>query len=111
MSEAIEPLNDSPLGVALDAATKQFQRMPSSNCWDYARAIVRALHHAGLLTREPDRIEPPHPCDWDGVSYCAHGPSDGPPVCHNPAAHRRLTGMVDDLPLYEIVCCIHATTP
>lgn len=52
MSEAIEPLNDSPLGVALDAATKQFQRMPSSNCWDYARAVIRALREAGFIAND-----------------------------------------------------------
>lgn len=39
--------------------------------------------------------------DWDHESYCTEG--DG-----NPATHRRLAGMVDDTPLYELVCCRHA---
>jgi hypothetical protein len=40
--------------------------------------------------------------DWDGESYCTH------PDCGNQACHTRLTGMVGDIPLYELVCCEHA---
>lgn len=45
-----------------------------------------------------------HPCDWGGEQWCADG-------CGRPAMHHRLTGMVGDTPLYEIVCCIHAQEP
>lgn len=41
------------------------------------------------------------PVDWDQESYCIEG-------CGNPATHRRLVGMVDDVPLYEMICCEHA---
>jgi hypothetical protein len=42
------------------------------------------------------------PCDWDQESHCIE--RDG-----RPATHQRLTGMVDDIPVYELVCCVHAT--
>lgn len=38
--------------VAMDAATEQFLRMPSSNPWDYSRAIVTALWEQGLLRQD-----------------------------------------------------------
>lgn len=38
------------------------------------------------------------PCDWDQESYCING--DG-----HPATHRQLTGMIDDSPIYEMICC------
>lgn len=45
------------------------------------------------------------PCDWDGESYCVHH------GCTSPATHPRLTGMVEDRPTYELVCCHHAPAP
>lgn len=42
------------------------------------------------------------PCDWDQEAYCC---TDD---CHEPATHRLLTGMLDELPMYELVCCTHA---
>ena len=42
------------------------------------------------------------PCDWDHESYCVE------PGCRRPAAHRRLSGMVGDTPVVELVCCGHA---
>ena len=42
------------------------------------------------------------PCDWDAESYCT---VEG---CYQPATHRQLVGMVDDVPIYEMVCCEHA---
>ena len=44
------------------------------------------------------------PVDWDQESYCIH---DG---CHNPATHQDLDSMAGDMPVYEMVCCEHATT-
>jgi len=41
--------------------------------------------------------------DWDGESYCTH---EG---CGNEACHTVLSGMVGEIPLYELVCCEHAT--
>ena len=43
--------------------------------------------------------------DWDGESYCT---IEG---CGNEACHSVLTGMVGDIPLYELVCCVHAQSP
>lgn len=40
--------------------------------------------------------------DWDGESYCTAD------RCRRPAAHRQLSGMVDDIPVYDLVCCRHA---
>lgn len=37
---------------------------------------------------------------WDGTSYCVER-------CGLPATVRRLTGMVDATPLYELVCADH----
>lgn len=47
MPGVIEPPKDSVMECALNAATIQFTVMPTSNPWDYARAIVRALRKAG----------------------------------------------------------------
>lgn len=43
------------------------------------------------------------PVDWDGESYCT-----ATDYCQNPACHRVLTGMVEEHPMYEMVCCYHA---
>lgn len=43
------------------------------------------------------------PCDWDAESYCVE---DG---CPNPATHNRLDSMAGELPVYEMVCCEHAS--
>jgi hypothetical protein len=44
-----------PESVAMDAAQAQFTRMLSSNCWDYAGAVVKALREAGMIAdRKPD---------------------------------------------------------
>lgn len=43
------------------------------------------------------------PCDWDGMSYCVDG-------CGRPATHERLSGMLDEAVVIEIVCCQHART-
>lgn len=43
--------------------------------------------------------------DWDGEAFCC---VDG---CHEPATHSNLTGMVYDLPLYELACEAHAAVP
>lgn len=45
----MEPLFISAEAIAMDAAQAQFLRMPSSNCWDYANAIIKALRDAGRL--------------------------------------------------------------
>lgn len=55
--------------------------------------------------REEMEAEREAPCDWDHESYCC---VDG---CHNPATHELLDGMIDDHPLYEMVCCRHAAKP
>jgi len=49
-----EPQNDSVKQIAMDAATRQFQRMSTSNPWDYARAIVNALRMQGRIVEDPD---------------------------------------------------------
>ena len=44
---------------------------------------------------------------WDGESYCVNR-------CGRPATHRALSGMVDGVPLYELVCRVcdsEATVP
>lgn len=42
------------------------------------------------------------PVDWDHQSLCMEDD------CIQPATHRRLDGMVDDTPVYEMICCEHA---
>ncbi len=41
------------------------------------------------------------PADWDGESYCTR--QDGRPACH-----RVLSGTIDDVPGFDLVCCEHA---
>lgn len=41
-------------------------------------------------------------CDWDRESYCV---VDG---CRAPATHSRLDSMIDEIPVYEWICCLHA---
>jgi hypothetical protein len=45
--------DDVVLDIALDAAGQQMMRMRSSNPWDYARAVVRALREADLIKEAP----------------------------------------------------------
>lgn len=54
--------------------------------------------HGRLAFGVSSSVAAQEPCDWDGEAFCVER-------CGRPATHQRLTGMVDELPVYELVCC------
>lgn len=60
--------------------------------------VVASEQHRQIIANR----HPSEPCDWDGESYCTNR-------CGRPAAHRRLSAMVGEHPVYEMVCCACAS--